>query len=189
NPNPQNVLTPLYWVFGTEIPRVVINEVLAEYTPDSAPTPGTTKFDNNVWVELLAPVYADPARNPNTQPTIADDRTCLAIPALPLGQTPQTGFGATGYAAYQLVIADQIMLPSSSGAAAIPENNNVLGMPLKIRSQTGIGDFGVNTVFNMSNGSVLNAGQTGGIRTFPNNTLIVAPPQTPASTPNTSGTP
>jgi hypothetical protein len=181
NPNPQGVLTPRYWVFGTELPRVVINEVLAEYTPDPAPTAGTTKFDNNVWVELLAPV-SDNHTNPNTGRNTMDDRQAwLGMPALPNGQTPQTGFGANGYAAYQLVIADQIMLPSlpPPGGQAIPENNNVLGMPLKIRSQTVIGDFGPGTVLNMSTGNPSNPGQTAAIQ--PGNFLIVAPPPTATS--------
>jgi hypothetical protein len=54
-------MTPFYWnpsntaevVFGTELPRVVLNEVYAAYVNDPGDTGTTpTKFDINVWVEL-----------------------------------------------------------------------------------------------------------------------------------------
>ena len=51
------------WVFGTELPRVVVNEAYAEYLN----VPGETGFDDqattyqvNVWVELYNPFRADP---------------------------------------------------------------------------------------------------------------------------------
>lgn len=54
------------WVFGTELPRVVLNEVYAEYVnvPDdaglSATPPRATRLKGNVWIELYNPFRDDP---------------------------------------------------------------------------------------------------------------------------------
>jgi hypothetical protein len=49
------------WVFGTELPRVVINEAYAEYTVVTPPTTTNQKFTLNidVWAELHNPFNAD----------------------------------------------------------------------------------------------------------------------------------
>ncbi len=52
------------WVFGTELPRVLINEVYAEYLNAPGETgkkKRATKYLVNVWVELHNPLRADPA--------------------------------------------------------------------------------------------------------------------------------
>src|SRR5262249_39189741 len=54
-----------HWVYGTELPKLVINEFYAEYT-DHTPDPGwslvpkvETLYDLHVWVELLNPLLRD----------------------------------------------------------------------------------------------------------------------------------
>ena len=51
------------WVFGTELPRVVLNEVYAEYVNVPGETGSgkrATKYVVNVWAELYNPLRADP---------------------------------------------------------------------------------------------------------------------------------
>ncbi|HEX5271795.1 MAG TPA: hypothetical protein VFW33_14960, partial [Gemmataceae bacterium] len=50
------------WVFGTELPRVVINEVYAEYLNvpgETGPGKRATQYVVNVWAELYNPLRAD----------------------------------------------------------------------------------------------------------------------------------
>lgn len=59
---------PKGWVFGTELPRVLLNEVLAE----NQPQPSGPDNSNNVWVELVNPAApgatpATPAQSPLQQ--------------------------------------------------------------------------------------------------------------------------
>jgi hypothetical protein len=51
------------WVFGTELPRLVLNEAFVQYVND----PKARVYDINVWVELLNPLLADPAANGEDQ--------------------------------------------------------------------------------------------------------------------------
>jgi hypothetical protein len=54
------------WVYGTELPRVVLNEVYVEYGNDPADPgvnrgfPQATRLKGNVWVELFNPFQDDP---------------------------------------------------------------------------------------------------------------------------------
>src|SRR5262249_4045832 len=52
---------PKYWVFGTELPHVLLSEVLAEYQESAGQDPGYTA---RVWVELLNSFQAPPAGQP-----------------------------------------------------------------------------------------------------------------------------
>ena len=60
--NTGNPDVPAYWVFGTELPYVVINEVQGEYTlPTNNMTPplaAAGTFNVNLWVELFNPLPA-----------------------------------------------------------------------------------------------------------------------------------
>jgi hypothetical protein len=115
---------PRYWVFGTELPHVLVNEALAEYQASG----GTA----NVWVELCNP-FAVPAGAANIQ---ALDRlpVPLGIPPLAAGQASISTSGtAAGYAAYQVVLANRV--------GPGPHNDNVLGQPDAILSQTEDADF------------------------------------------------
>jgi hypothetical protein len=57
------------WVFGTELPRLVVNEVYAEAAnlPADDGTMMATKYNLNFWIELLNPFRNEPATslNPN----------------------------------------------------------------------------------------------------------------------------
>jgi hypothetical protein len=61
------------WVFGTELPHVVLNEAYAEVrnAPGDPPTgnKATQKYDLNFWVELYNPFLADPHLPDSLKPT------------------------------------------------------------------------------------------------------------------------
>jgi hypothetical protein len=108
---------PLYWVFGTELPRVVVNEALAEMRrnePDEA-YPDTVR----VFVELLNPL--PPAPSPGVSPADA-----APVPLV-------MGGPAGAYSPYRIVLGVKSPGPSllASAAAVLPgvENDNVLGNP------------------------------------------------------------
>jgi hypothetical protein len=93
----------LEWVYGTELPRVVLNEAYVEYVNDPAdpglrrlPKAGgphaTTGWKANLWVELYNPFQDDP---PLTAP--------YRRGAAPL-ELPAAG-GSPGYGVYQLRVA------------------------------------------------------------------------------------
>lgn len=121
---------PLYWVFGTELPRVLLNEVLPESGHND---PHGAYLDRvRVFLELYNPV-ARPLVNskyqPNPQP----------IP-LHMGQGP------SGYSPYQVLLGVKSPVPlRSTGAAVLPgnDNDNVLGNPEPgtIRQATSDADF------------------------------------------------
>jgi hypothetical protein len=106
---------PLYWVFGTELPKVVLNEALAEAQNSTPSLAKLTAGDTvNVWVELF-----------NTMQT---------PPAAPAQQ--QDGFNVNlymsgGYSPYRITIAQTLMNQPPGGAGVVlPDNSaNVLGKP------------------------------------------------------------
>ena len=86
------------WVYGTELPRVVVNEAYVEYVnspgdPGLAPSVPpdrrkATRFQGRVWVELLDPRHTDPS--------LADSGTVrLGMPAAD---------GGPAYNVYRLVL-------------------------------------------------------------------------------------
>jgi hypothetical protein len=119
---------PRYWVFGTELPRVVLNEVLAEYQLPVKPMPSPVEI--KVWAELFNPLPADVA--PDTvQP--------LDAQAVPFYMAANGG--APGYAPYQLALANT---NTSSGGPLLPrprDNSNVLGAADVVQSITTDADF------------------------------------------------
>lgn len=139
NPN-----VPTYWVFGTELPRVVINEVLGEYTlPTNNQNPPTAQagtFNVNLWVELFNPMPASAAVT-GSATTNGSKLQPMDAQAVPLFM-PTSGT-APLYSPYQIVIANKgeiiannpVPIPNSQGlwynAAGI--NNNVLGTPQQLR--------------------------------------------------------
>jgi hypothetical protein len=90
------------WVFGTEIPRVVLNEAYVEQTPAGAATDPATF---NVWVELY---------NSFTRDNTLADRGAAKL------EMPAAG-GAARYGVYQLVITK----PNTG----LRNRDNVLGAP------------------------------------------------------------
>jgi hypothetical protein len=86
------------WVYGTELPRVLLNEAYVEYTNDPNDRglldrpPHATRFKGNVWVELHNTSRNDP---PLTAPWRSGTVRLEVPPAS----------GAAQYAPYRLVIA------------------------------------------------------------------------------------
>ncbi len=78
------------WVFGTENPRLLINEAYAQYdnSPQDPTLQGTTyvaanPYNVNVWIELFNPLLADPVSSTattGTQDTTARLQTNVATP-------------------------------------------------------------------------------------------------------------
>src|SRR5262249_34657204 len=81
------------WVFGTEIPRVVLSEAYTEIDNDTGDTQGTTNFNLNFWVELLNTFQQDP--------NLANSFTGNAQ----LQMRPAGSGWSNPYAAYQLVMS------------------------------------------------------------------------------------
>ncbi len=133
NGNPD---VPSYWVFGSELPRVVINEALGEYayTANFPPAAGDA-VKANVWVELFNTLPA-PA-------TVTTTATTNGTILQPLDATPEVLYqpvGAAGtlpYNPYQVVIANNSIAPNSYSlwvdTITAGMNNNVLGTPQQIR--------------------------------------------------------
>jgi hypothetical protein len=135
NGNPD---VPAYWVYGTELPRLVINEVLGQYTLPT--TNGATlantfaktgPFNVNVWVELFNPMPA--AANP----TVAANPTATYQPidSLPVPLYHAANGMNPAYNPYEIIIANNNTVANAHGlwynAAAL--NSNVLGTPQQQR--------------------------------------------------------
>ncbi|HZY85451.1 MAG TPA: hypothetical protein VFE78_11515, partial [Gemmataceae bacterium] len=122
NPPQPDPELPRYWVFGTELPHVVVNEALAEYR-DLAAAPTQVR----VWVELHNPVPAPTA-----------GRALQAQDGLPvrfqIDGAPQSVTNKPApYAPYRVVLA--------TGLEPRPLDDNVLGKPAVVRTRTADGDF------------------------------------------------
>jgi len=113
---------PAYWVFGTELPKVVLNEVLAEA---NNPNPQAQVNSDNVkvWVELFNTMPAVGTGGTNTQPQDAY--------RVPLYVTLPSG---GGYSPYRISIAQYTMdraNPPLNAPGTTPElpdvSANVLG--------------------------------------------------------------
>jgi hypothetical protein len=137
----QTGANPYYWVFGTELPKVVLNEVLAEATNPS-PAAGTGPV--LVWAELLNTMQATSAGTNNTQ---AQDgyRIPLYFAAPPSS--------ATGWSPYLITIAQNLMpslptvgaiLPDAS-ANVLGKANNLATAPYPLPQSTTIQEFAVAT--------------------------------------------
>ncbi len=125
---------PRYWVLGTELPRIVVNEVLAEYR---VPAPG--RVDVKVWAELFNPLPAGPV------PAAVQPLDAQPVPLYVSGAG-----GARGYAPYQLVLANTNTNPGGPLLPRSGDNSNVLGSPDVALSATTSADFAtlVSTVGN-----------------------------------------
>jgi hypothetical protein len=125
---------PRYWVFGVELPHVLLNEVLAEYQ-EPAPaqrTPGAG-YDVRLWVELHNPFQVPPAGlDPRDGLPVA-----LHVPALPPGTSAAASANDAAFAPYQLVVADGLV-PRPGRPR---RNDNVLGAPYQVRCATTDADF------------------------------------------------
>jgi hypothetical protein len=120
---------PRYWVFGVELPHVVVNEALVEYQEPARPRPGAT-YLTKVWVELHNPFLTPP---PGT-PLQAQDGfpVRLQVDALPPGES--LAGKPEAYAPYRVVLANRLRNRPGN-------NDNVLGAPDQVRAQTDAADF------------------------------------------------
>jgi hypothetical protein len=115
NTDNTNPMSPIpYYVYGTELPRLVLNEVFTEWTNVSATDPGTSgNWRVSAWLELLNPLYSPP--NPGTTP---------AGQAWPYGtsigyqddgnvwlEISKNATGSAHYSAYRVVLADASLAP------------------------------------------------------------------------------
>jgi hypothetical protein len=121
-PNPELLK---YWVFGTELPRVVLNEVLTEYTlpTDNMGNVIAGNVNVNFWAELYNPL-------PTSAPQPLQQ---LDIQGVPLSVA--AGASTTAYCPFQITITDSI-LPRPAGY-----NDNILGSPNNVRNLPGSNDF------------------------------------------------
>jgi hypothetical protein len=138
---PQNELLR-YWVFGTELPKVVLNEALVEYaSPAQLPKQGTITVPVNVWVELFNTM---PDPNANPYPTTVDQTDGNPIPfIIAPGVAPSQ---ANPILPYQVVLANTVAANTGGPLAARPLNplqpngpfnsDNVLGTYDTLRSMT-----------------------------------------------------
>jgi hypothetical protein len=130
--------TALYgnqWVFGTELPRLVINEAYAEYKVVTPGPPITYQVD--VWAELHNPLNTDNAQ--------ADPNQGQAILQMQAGQPGS-------YPVYQFVVSK----PNTPSNIRNP--GNVLGDPDAIYQTAGgtpavVSDFSANSTVPPSNGN------------------------------------
>jgi len=170
-----NLELPRYWVFGTELPRIVLNEVLAEYQLPAPSAPGLIPV--KVWAELFNPLPAGPTPS-SVQPLDAQPIPLYVAAAGP----------APGYAPYQLVVANTNTNP---GGPLLPQpsgNSNVLGTPDVIQSATTAIDFAtlVSTVGNPAIPLPASLGPQGFFLLGPPDPDArgtIAPPLVPAATP------
>jgi hypothetical protein len=114
-----NPMAPVqYWVYGTELPRVVLNEAYIQQTPADATT--NTPELNDVWVELHNPFFTDA-----TLPNYGDDNTAVVTAGFNTNGAARLVMPAAGaapaYGVYQVVLT----LPNTQLTA----NSNVLGDP------------------------------------------------------------
>ncbi len=119
--------SPNEWVYGVEMPRLVLNEIYAQLDNDPtdpgifAPggglqqSPAATRYYSNLWVELLNPFNAGLEQPPFYSGPGSDLTARLVVtpanPAIP------------AYPAYQVVVA------ASTITAALQDPANVLGDP------------------------------------------------------------
>jgi hypothetical protein len=182
-------LVPTTWVFGTELPRVVLNEVYAEYqNPTMGTGPYLPKTSGNpnvrVWAELHNPL-------PTTTPASAQQLDSNANPVpLYMGTSPG------GYQAYQVVIASTNAATNSRGLwlpTTTPSTlQNVLGTPDAtagggIRKQTST-TANPGTDFTQTytiNGTTLTTAASNPPPTLKPPDVLVLGPNTPPDTPDT----
>jgi hypothetical protein len=134
SPSGQELLA--YWVFGTELPRVVINEVLAEYVTAAT---SKTDFPVNVFVELHNPLPSPAQAGGNTNAVQPIDNAGVPL------YVPLPG-GGGGYSPYVLLVTDTNGTQGSGGLLTAPNvlpgtnpaagNDNPLGTPNWIRTLT-----------------------------------------------------
>jgi hypothetical protein len=112
----QTGANPLYWVFGTEMPKVVLNEVLAEaQNPDPTQQAGSNE-SVKVWIELY-----------NTMPKTGGTNTQPQdVNRVPLYMTNPAG---PGYSPYRITIAQNLQTPPLPTGETSSSTTNINILP------------------------------------------------------------
>ena len=118
---------PRYWVFGTELPHVVLNEALVEYQDQAATKTAPALTTVRTWVELYNPLPVRAGSSLQPQDGFPVSFQMAAEPTAVTGQKQ-------AYAPFQVVLA--------TGLANRPNNDNVQGAPATVRTATTDADFG-----------------------------------------------
>lgn len=152
---------PAYWVFGTEMPSVVVNEALAEYEVPQAATATLTKpkYYMKFWVELANPLS-------NTTSGQASDGQPAPLTMTALSGTSESTasntYTAKEYPTYQVVIAKQATGVTTPPFLTPTTNENVLGevTAATVQFQTAIVNSAAatNSDFGHSAGKVVQVG-------------------------------
>ena len=132
------------WVFGTVLPRLVLNEAYVEVANTQAdltasPMPKTaTKYDVNCLLELHNPFSSDVGgANTNNwpgRPTSYNGTARLYVPA-------------ANYAAYRVLVAQTGLGTANDNTTVMTQNSNVLGVPQNI--QTAVDQYTPGTPTNL----------------------------------------
>lgn len=135
-----NAELPRYWVFGTELPRVVINEVIAEYREPSLNPKTGDLYLNKFWVELYNPMQdPDPTKTKRLQKQdgfsvrlhmedLAGNWSYRFVQSQFPNQFAPLQGPSSAYPIYKIVMA--------TGMANRPDNDNVMGQQGGLRNQT-----------------------------------------------------
>jgi hypothetical protein len=114
------------WVFGTELPHVVLNEAYAEVRNDpidkvTTNKKATLKYDLNFWIELHNPFFADPHLPDSLKPT---DPQYYGAARLQMPESaPKKG---DEYPIYELVV---VRTPLFVSKIPMTDPDNTLGDP------------------------------------------------------------
>lgn len=154
---------PKYWVFGTELPPVVLNEVHTEYQLplDNMGNKMSGPFKVNVWAELH---NAFPTTVPNKN---VQGQDTSAVP-LRIGSITTMAGVLPEYSTYQVVIANKTAGAATGGLLDRPDN--VLGTPDTVRNTAVFGQMTVPVVSGMETPPMaVDPQRTGGL-------FLVGPP-------------
>jgi hypothetical protein len=131
-----------YWVFGVEMPRVILNEVFGEYNVNTAIAGTYPNTPVNTWVELFCPMTA-PVAGSTWDPS-DNQAVALALPAT------KTSMNTATIAPYRVMLGNNQtalggpLMPRPSNLTSPPFsawlNDNILGTPDQIRQGNGTDD-------------------------------------------------
>ena len=120
-----------YWVFGTELPPVVLNEVNTEYVVPTPLKPNLpVEFDVKVWTELYCPFPVPLTPNKATVQA-QDNQNTQGIPLYVAAAS-----GQAAYSPYKVVLADNNTV--ANGPLYVPtvdSSGNAVGTPDQVRNE------------------------------------------------------
>jgi hypothetical protein len=134
-----------YWVFGTELPRVVLNEVYSEYqytVVGGVPANGPIKI--NIWAELFNPLATQAMLPASQQPPNVQGLDFNPVRLY----VPQVDVTKPAYSPYVVTVADVgdltnggPLLQRPALAAGLYSNDNIQGEANNVRTQTAANEF------------------------------------------------